>query len=133
MRGCTRWVAATVGSNNASGYQLATGEPVMADRRLQRQRPVADPRQFQQLVSEGKIHYFIGGGGFGVHGGSTPRSEIAAWVAANFTAQTVGGSTVYDLTAPSTGGTTARRWGDHGALTPSGSVGSRPRPRRVSL
>ena len=35
------WVAAAIGSKNAPGYQLATGAPVMADRRLQRQRPLA--------------------------------------------------------------------------------------------
>jgi hypothetical protein len=36
------------------------------------------------------------------NGGSSASSEIAAWVASNFTAQTVDGVTVYDLT-PVTG------------------------------
>ena len=42
-----------------------------------------------------------GGGGFGGNqmGGSSASSEIAAWVAANFTATTVDGVTLYDLTA----------------------------------
>ena len=61
--------------------------------------------QFQADVAAGKIHYFIGGGGVRrdaerrVVGSS---SDIATWVAQNFTAQTVGGVTVYDLTATST-------------------------------
>ena len=33
-------------------------------------------------------------------GGSSDSSQIAQWVAANFTATTVGGTTVYDLTSP---------------------------------
>jgi len=55
--------------------------------------------QFQQWVAEGRIHYFLGGQGFQANGGSTVPREIAAWVAANYTATTVGGTTVYDLTA----------------------------------
>jgi hypothetical protein len=56
-------------------------------------------------VREGKIHYFIGGGGFGGGfggGGSSTSSAISSWVSANFTSQTVGGVTVYDLTSSST-------------------------------
>ena len=78
----------------------------MADRRLQRQRPVADARAVPgRTWPRGKIHYFIGGGGFGgaaERRRQHPASEIAAWVAAHFTAQTVDGVTVYDLTATST-------------------------------
>ncbi|WP_207930561.1 hypothetical protein [Streptomyces hainanensis] len=52
-------------------------------------------------VERGDVHSFIGGGGgmrmgMGQDGAS---GEIAAWVEANFTATTVGGVTVYDLTA----------------------------------
>ena len=43
--------------------------------------------------------YFIGtGGGIRNDSGSTASQEIAAWMADNFTAITVGGVTVYDLT-----------------------------------
>jgi hypothetical protein len=41
---------------------------------------------------------FGGFGGFG--GGSTDAAQISAWVQAHFTARTVGGMTVYNLTAP---------------------------------
>ncbi|HEV8172512.1 MAG TPA: glycosyltransferase family 39 protein [Actinoplanes sp.] len=97
------WVAAAVGSQNASGYQLATGKPVMPIGGFNGSDPSPTLAQFQQYVRQGKIHYFIGGGDFGGRGGgmggSGDSSQIAAWVAQNFTAQTVGNTTVYDLTA----------------------------------
>jgi hypothetical protein len=57
--------------------------------------------QFQAYVAAGKIHYFIsGGGGPGGGGaGSASASAISAWVQQTFTAKTIGGMTVYDLTA----------------------------------
>ena len=99
------WVAAAVGSQNASGYQLATGEPVMAVGGFDGSDPSPTLAQFQQYVDEGKIHYFVGGGGFGggpggtASGGSTYSSQIARWVADNYPARTVGGTTVYDLSS----------------------------------
>jgi 4-amino-4-deoxy-L-arabinose transferase-like glycosyltransferase len=100
--GAYTWAAATVGSNNASGYQLATGDPVMAIGGFNGSDPSPTLAQFQKLVSEGKIHYFVGGGGgMQSSSGSNDSQEIASWVAANFTATTVGGTTVYDLAATS--------------------------------
>jgi hypothetical protein len=49
-------------------------------------------------VLEGRIHYFIAGGGMPGGGGGTAQ-QIAAWVADHFTATTAGGVTLYDLTA----------------------------------
>ena len=99
------WVAAAVGSNSASGYQLASEEPVMPIGGFNGSDPAPTLAQFQEYVAEGEIHYFIGsgggyGGGFGggQMGGSQAASEIATWVAENFTAQTVDGVTIYDLT-----------------------------------
>jgi 4-amino-4-deoxy-L-arabinose transferase-like glycosyltransferase len=107
------WVAAAVGSNNASGYQLATGDPVMAIGGFNGSDPSPTLAQFQAWVSEGRIHYFVGGGdlgggpggGFGggsSTGGSNVGSRISTWVSSHFTATTVGGVTLYDLTQPST-------------------------------
>jgi hypothetical protein len=94
-------VAAAVGSNSASGYQLATQEPVMAIGGFNGSDPSPTLAEFQAYVQAGKIHYFIAGGGFGGGpgggSGSNTSSEIAAWVESNFTATTVGGVTVYDL------------------------------------
>jgi 4-amino-4-deoxy-L-arabinose transferase-like glycosyltransferase len=94
------WAAATVGSNNASGYQLASGEPVMAIGGFNGTDPSPTLTQFQQYVAAGQIHYFIsaGTGGGTRTGGSAAAQEIATWVAQNYTATTVGGTTVYDLT-----------------------------------
>jgi 4-amino-4-deoxy-L-arabinose transferase-like glycosyltransferase len=96
-----RWVAATVDANNAASYQLATGGPVMAIGGFNGTDPSPTLAQFERAVAKHEIHYFIGGGGFGGPGrasGAVSR-EITSWVASNFTAQTVGGVTVYDLTA----------------------------------
>ncbi|WP_406044336.1 glycosyltransferase family 39 protein [Micromonospora sp. NBC_00898] len=93
------WVAATIGSNNASGYQLATQRPVMAIGGFNGSDPSPTLAQFQRYVADGRIHYFVGGGGFRANGGSSASQEIASWVAENFTAKTVDGVTVYDLTS----------------------------------
>jgi 4-amino-4-deoxy-L-arabinose transferase-like glycosyltransferase len=99
------WAAATVNSNNAAGYQLGSGEPVMAIGGFNGTDPTPTLAQFEKDVSEGKIHYFIasGGGGFGGGfgggaSGSGDASQITSWVAAHFTSETLGGVTVYDLT-----------------------------------
>ncbi|WP_435747333.1 glycosyltransferase family 39 protein [Nocardioides sp. SYSU DS0663] len=102
------WVAAAVGSNAAAGYQLATEEPVMAIGGFNGSDPSPTLAGFQQLVADGEVHWFIGGGGFGRSmGGSEAASEIAAWVAETFEATTVDGVTLYDLTADGTAGAEA--------------------------
>jgi len=61
--------------------------------------PTPTLAQFEQDVAAGKIHYFLAGGQ-GPGGGARESGSIATWVAAHFTARTVGGVTVYDLTSP---------------------------------
>jgi hypothetical protein len=97
--------------------------------------PAPTLAEFKALVAAGDIHWFVVGGEGGLGGpqggvappsggGGAPPSggfggpaagprgdrgtgnEIAAWVAENFGATTVAGTTVYDLTTP-TGGTSA--------------------------
>jgi len=93
------WVAATVGAINASSYQLATDKSVMPIGGFNGSDPSPTLAQFKASVAAGKIHYFIGGAGFGQStGGSNASAQISAWVKATFTAQTVDGTTVYDLT-----------------------------------
>ncbi|MDQ0376447.1 ArnT family glycosyltransferase [Amycolatopsis thermophila] len=93
------WVAATVGSNPAASYQLASGFPVMALGGFNGTDPSPTPAQFQQYVASGRIHYFIGEPTqITSTGGSDAAEEIARWVAATFTPTTVDGVTVYDLT-----------------------------------
>jgi len=98
-----RWVAAAVGSNSASGYQLATQDPVMPVGGFNGSDPSPTLEQFQAYVRNGDIHYFIGGGmGMRANGGSSASSEISTWVEANFDAQTVDGVAIYDLSGAST-------------------------------
>jgi 4-amino-4-deoxy-L-arabinose transferase-like glycosyltransferase len=95
------WAAATVSANSAAGYQLAGGEPVMAIGGFNGTDPSPTLAQFEKYVAEGKIHYFIaggrGGGPAGAGGSSNDASQITSWVESHYTAQTVGGVTVYDL------------------------------------
>ncbi|MEU4838751.1 glycosyltransferase family 39 protein [Nocardia testacea] len=93
------WAAATVSSNGAAGYQLATELPVMPVGGFNGSDPSPTLEQFQQYVSAGQIHYFIGGG-FGPGGRQGMSSAISQWVADHFTAKEVDGVTLYDLTAP---------------------------------
>jgi 4-amino-4-deoxy-L-arabinose transferase-like glycosyltransferase len=94
------WVAATVGSNNAAGYQLATGAPVMAIGGFNGTDPTPTLHQFQQYVGQGKIHYFIAGEMMGGRdsAGSDYAQQISSWVEEDFTPTTVGGASIYDLT-----------------------------------
>jgi 4-amino-4-deoxy-L-arabinose transferase-like glycosyltransferase len=98
------WIAATVGSNSAAGYQLATRDPVMAIGGFNGSDPTPRLAQFEKYVAEGKIHYFISGGGTGggAVGGAGPSSSgtgsaITSWVEAHFKAVTVDGITIYDV------------------------------------
>jgi 4-amino-4-deoxy-L-arabinose transferase-like glycosyltransferase len=99
--GSYTWVAAAIGSQSASGYQLASQEPVMAIGGFNGSDPAPTLAQFQAYVAAGQIHYFIGGGSGGGPGSGTDGSsaQISTWVAATFTATTVDGVTLYDLTA----------------------------------
>lgn len=97
------WVAAAIGSQNAAGLQLGSGEPVMAIGGFNGSDPSPTLAQFQQYVQNGQIHYFLAGSQFGgQNGGSDDASQISEWVQANYTQVTIDGTTFYDLTAPVT-------------------------------
>jgi 4-amino-4-deoxy-L-arabinose transferase-like glycosyltransferase len=99
------WVAAAVGSNNAAGYQLATGAPVMAIGGFNGTDPSPTLAQFKHDVSAGRIHYFVASsamhrwGGRDAEGTAETSDQIAKWVASTYPAHTVDGVTVYDLSA----------------------------------
>jgi 4-amino-4-deoxy-L-arabinose transferase-like glycosyltransferase len=94
-----RWAAATVGSNNAAGYQLASAKPVLALGGFNGTDPSPTLAQFQTCVRNGQIHYFLGDAGMSstATGGSDAARQIADWVAENYQATQVDGVTVYDL------------------------------------
>ena len=99
----TRWAAATVGSHLAGSLELSTGASVMAIGGFSGGDESPTLTQFQQYVSQGQVHYFIAGNehgrGPGGPGGDSDNaaSQITEWVKQNFAGQTIGGSTVYDL------------------------------------
>ena len=102
------WALATIGANNAAGYQLATDDPVMAIGGFNGTDQWPTLEGFQQMVTDGKIHYFVAGGGMGggmggPGGGNNTAStsgQISSWVTSNFETVTGGGQTFDALTQP---------------------------------
>ena len=94
-----KWVAATEGSEAAAPLELATGDAVMSIGGFNGTDPWPTLAVFKQLVANHEIHYYVGQGSQSF-GGGRGSSTIAAWVAAHFKKQTVGGETVYNLTEP---------------------------------
>ena len=96
----SRWSAAVVGDQTAAGYILSTHTAVMSIGGWDGSDASPTLAQFQAYVAAGDVHYFLAGGqtGGGQGGTTSSGTQIAAWVAAHYTATTVGGVTVYDLT-----------------------------------
>ena len=94
-----KWVAATEGSEGAAPLELATGDAVMSIGGFNGTDPWPTLADFEKLVANHEIHYYVGQGSESF-GGGRGSSAIATWVAAHFKKQTVGGETVYNLTEP---------------------------------
>ncbi|GAA4732100.1 glycosyltransferase family 39 protein [Actinomycetospora chibensis] len=100
----SRWAAATVSAQSASGLELASGTAVMAIGGFTGSDAAPSLAQFQAYVAAGDVHWFVasGGQGGGPGGGEdSVGTQISEWVAAHYSATDVGGTTVYDLTQPS--------------------------------
>ncbi|APE17789.1 glycosyl transferase [Mycobacterium sp. WY10] len=101
-----RWAAATVGSHVAGSLELATGTSIMSIGGFSGGDNSPTLEQFQNYVASGQVHYFIVGGGPGGNhrggpgGESGTGTQITQWVQQHFTAQDIGGTEVYDLSAP---------------------------------
>ena len=96
----TTWSAAVDGSQSAATLELSSDTAVMAIGGWSSD-PTPTLAQFEADVRAGEVHYYIASGtGGGMGGSSSTASAIRTWVAAHYTAKTVGGSTVYDLTDP---------------------------------
>ncbi|MFC4947372.1 glycosyltransferase family 39 protein [Pseudonocardia sp. GCM10023141] len=100
----TTWSAAVSSSQTAATMELASGTAVMSLGGWTGSDATVTLAQFQADVAAGLIHYYVAGGQGGGPGGgggdtASTSTQIAEWVQANFTATTVGGQTVYDLTA----------------------------------
>jgi 4-amino-4-deoxy-L-arabinose transferase-like glycosyltransferase len=101
-----KWAAAASSSMTAGSLELVSGQAVMAIGGFNGSDNAITLAQFKALVANGEVGYFIGegtGGGMGGVGGAggtvSAYSAISSWVTANFTAKTVGTSTVYQLTS----------------------------------
>ncbi|QYF88537.1 glycosyltransferase family 39 protein [Arthrobacter sp. PAMC25284] len=99
----TKWAGIVSGASEAASLELASDTSVIALGGWNGGDPYPTLDEFKAMVDNGDIGYFISsgsaqgqGGGGGGRGGN---SEVAAWVAANYEAQTVGTSTVYNLGA----------------------------------
>ena len=85
-------------SDVAATYELTTGDAVMAVGGFNGTDPVPTLVEFENLVSENKVHYFVAGGlGPGL-AASSPAVQINDWVTRFFTATVVDGVPIYDLT-----------------------------------
>ncbi|GIL25914.1 glycosyltransferase family 39 protein [Actinocatenispora comari] len=91
------WVAATIGSNNAASYQLASRYPVMAVGGFNGTDAYPSLAAFEKLVAAGRIHWFIAGALTGSGSGSQSPQRIQHWVQQHYPARTVAGVTLYDL------------------------------------
>ena len=94
-----KWVAATVGSQEAAPLELATGDAVMAIGGFNGTDPTPTLAQFKAMVAKGEIHYYLGANSESFGGGGKSNA-ILSWVEAHYKKETVGGTTVYDLTQP---------------------------------
>ncbi|HZA12179.1 ArnT family glycosyltransferase [Mycobacterium sp.] len=97
----TTWSAATNGAQTASTLEIASGTSVMAIGGFSSGDPVPTLQQFVDYVHAGKIGYYVAAGDGHGRPPGPPRSsnaqQIADWVAHNYTATTVGETTVYRL------------------------------------
>jgi 4-amino-4-deoxy-L-arabinose transferase-like glycosyltransferase len=66
-RGSSRytWVAATSSAQTAAGLELSTGKSVMGIGGFSGRDPSTTLARFERLVAQGKIHYYVSGGGLG--------------------------------------------------------------------
>ncbi|KOX24750.1 glycosyl transferase [Saccharothrix sp. NRRL B-16348] len=90
------WAAATVSAQGAANLSLDSGKAVIGIGGWSGGDPAPTLDEFRQYVADGRIGYFVSGGGMG-GGGPRGDNEISEWVAANYEAVTIGGSTVYKL------------------------------------
>ncbi|WP_132878474.1 ArnT family glycosyltransferase [Tamaricihabitans halophyticus] len=102
-----RWAAATVGVDLGAGMQLTSERAVMPIGGFFGKDPAPTLERFQEYVAAGEIGYFVldpagsstrgSGAGGGQRAQLGEAARISEWVAANFTSDTIGGYTVYDL------------------------------------
>jgi 4-amino-4-deoxy-L-arabinose transferase-like glycosyltransferase len=92
------WGAATYSAQNAALYQIDSGRPVIPLGGWLGTDPAPTLEQFQRLVSEHQIGYFIWQQDLLDRGELSPETlSISEWVRSNFREQVVDGVRLYDL------------------------------------
>jgi 4-amino-4-deoxy-L-arabinose transferase-like glycosyltransferase len=98
--GSYTWSAATTSDNEAATLELASNTSVMSLGGYNGTDPAISLSAFKALVKAGKVHYYLadGQGFIGSTAANTSTAyAIQQWVEATYTATTIGGTTVYDL------------------------------------
>jgi 4-amino-4-deoxy-L-arabinose transferase-like glycosyltransferase len=96
------WAAATTSDNEAASLELASGTSVMALGGYNGTDPAVTLTAFQAYVKAGQVHYYVLDSSGFIGSGDAQTSTayaIQQWVTANYTAQTIGTTTVYDLSS----------------------------------
>jgi 4-amino-4-deoxy-L-arabinose transferase-like glycosyltransferase len=97
-KGCT-WSAASYASQTAARLQLESGRPVMPLGGFAGSDPSPTLDDFKAKVAAGDICYFVEQEAFlEVQATESASTSVSAWVQANYTAEKLGGTTVYRLT-----------------------------------
>jgi len=96
-QGSATWVVAVSSAQSAADLELQTRLPVMSTGGWSGSDNALTLDELKSLVASGELRYFIVGGQGGMGGGQGGSSDVTAWVTANGTAVTVGGTTLYDL------------------------------------
>jgi 4-amino-4-deoxy-L-arabinose transferase-like glycosyltransferase len=96
-RGSASYLLATLGSQTAAPYIIASGQPVIALGGFNGSDQILTLSQLQALVNAGDLRYFLlDGGGGGPSGQSGGNNQLLQWVESNCTqvaASAYGGST----------------------------------------
>lgn len=105
-RGNAEYIVAVSSANEASSIILQTGLPVMATGGFSGSDPILTADSLAQLVAEGKVRYFLLGGGPGGFGRDGAGFSVASWVEqhgtlvpASIWGGTSSGAQLYDLGA----------------------------------
>ncbi|HEY7975108.1 MAG TPA: hypothetical protein VID72_07180, partial [Ktedonobacterales bacterium] len=93
-----KYLLATLGSQTAAPYIIASGQPVIALGGFNGNDQILSLSQLQALVNAGDLRYFLldGGGGGGGGQGSSGNNQLLQWVESNcrqVAASAYGGST----------------------------------------
>ncbi|MEV7131425.1 glycosyltransferase family 39 protein [Arthrobacter sp. NPDC093128] len=94
---CT-WAGATYASQTAARLQLAAGRPIMPIGGFAGTDPSPTLEEFQMRAADGEVCYFIQQESYlAVQSTQTSATKISNWVQANYLAETVDGTTIYNL------------------------------------